>query len=107
VIAVLDWELSTLGHPLSDLGNLTQPFTIDCEEPSKMTDKNYSPQSLSLSMGGLPDDDSNPLPTKDWILNKYCEFSGRKFPIKGWAFCEVWAWFRVSFEGGLGLEILF
>ncbi len=28
VIGILDWELSTLGHPLSDLANLLQPFAI-------------------------------------------------------------------------------
>ena len=28
VIGVIDWELSTLGHPFSDLANLLQPFYI-------------------------------------------------------------------------------
>lgn len=28
VIGILDWELSTLGHPLSDLANLLQPFDL-------------------------------------------------------------------------------
>jgi aminoglycoside phosphotransferase (APT) family kinase protein len=32
VIGVLDWELSTLGHPFSDLANLLQPHYV----PSNM-----------------------------------------------------------------------
>ena len=28
VIGLLDWELSTIGHPLSDLANLTQPLQL-------------------------------------------------------------------------------
>lgn len=29
VIAVLDWELCTFGHPLFDLANVLQPFSVD------------------------------------------------------------------------------
>ncbi|GAM82753.1 hypothetical protein ANO11243_007390 [Dothideomycetidae sp. 11243] len=28
VIGILDWEMSTIGHPLSDLSNLLTPFTV-------------------------------------------------------------------------------
>jgi aminoglycoside phosphotransferase (APT) family kinase protein len=28
VIAILDWELCTIGHPLADLGNILQPYTL-------------------------------------------------------------------------------
>jgi len=31
VIGLLDWELSTIGHPLSDLANLVQPIEISTE----------------------------------------------------------------------------
>jgi len=31
VIGLLDWELSTIGHPLSDLANLAQPIQIPPE----------------------------------------------------------------------------
>lgn len=37
VIGVLDWELSTLGHPYSDLTNLLQPFYI----PTGVDDVGY------------------------------------------------------------------
>ena len=28
VIGILDWEMSTIGHPLSDLSNLLSPYTV-------------------------------------------------------------------------------
>ena len=31
VIGLLDWELSTIGHPLSDLANLVQPLQLSIE----------------------------------------------------------------------------
>jgi len=31
VVAILDWELTTLGSPLSDLANLTMPFAISAK----------------------------------------------------------------------------
>lgn len=32
VIGILDWEMSTIGHPLSDLVNLTSPFYLGDQE---------------------------------------------------------------------------
>lgn len=29
VIGILDWEMATVGHPLSDLVNLTMPYNMD------------------------------------------------------------------------------
>ena len=31
MIGLLDWELSTIGHPLSDLANLVQPLQLSSE----------------------------------------------------------------------------
>jgi len=31
VVGLLDWELSTIGHPLSDLANLVQPLMLSAE----------------------------------------------------------------------------
>ncbi|KAG7566894.1 hypothetical protein FFLO_01395 [Filobasidium floriforme] len=54
VVGVLDWELCTLGSPLSDLGNLTLPHSID---PSDVPDE-CKPASIShsrlLSSRGQP-----------------------------------------------------
>jgi aminoglycoside phosphotransferase (APT) family kinase protein len=35
VIGILDWEMATVGHPLSDLCNLTSPYFIDTAEHSR------------------------------------------------------------------------
>lgn len=34
VLAVLDWELSTLGDPISDLAYCCMPYHLDPEQPS-------------------------------------------------------------------------
>ncbi|KAK7908132.1 phosphotransferase enzyme family protein [Apiospora marii] len=34
VIGILDWEMSTVGHPLSDLANIMHPFYIASGDPS-------------------------------------------------------------------------
>ena len=33
VVAVLDWELSTLGDPVSDLAYVTMPYHMDPHQP--------------------------------------------------------------------------
>lgn len=35
VIGILDWEMATVGHPLSDICNLTSPYFIDGTEHQK------------------------------------------------------------------------
>lgn len=32
VIGILDWEMATIGHPLSDIANLTSPYFLDSAE---------------------------------------------------------------------------
>ncbi|KFY28896.1 hypothetical protein V493_02693 [Pseudogymnoascus sp. VKM F-4281 (FW-2241)] len=59
VIGVLDWEMSTIGHPLSDVVNLTMPFI---DGPNKH--KGFVP-------GATPG-----LPTKDQVISWYAETSG-------------------------------
>lgn len=47
VIGILDWEMATVGHPLSDLCNLTSPYYIDGTEH---TVENFRPGAVP----GLP-----------------------------------------------------
>ncbi len=59
VIGILDWELSTLGHPLSDLANLLQPYSIPCSTPEEINDpsgweKSRREGGLLLALGNLP-----------------------------------------------------
>jgi aminoglycoside phosphotransferase (APT) family kinase protein len=100
VIAVLDWELSTLGHPLSDLANLLQPFSMPCPNPAQINDPDEVKRAqargeMFMLLGNLTDEQS-PVPQKAELMQVYCQSVGRVYPIPGWSFCEAWAWFRAA-----------
>lgn len=84
VIAILDWELCTVGHPLADLANLLQPFSW----PEDLFGKNI----------GLKDT-KEPLPegliTVDEALQLYRQVTGYD-AAKDWTFAQVSAHFRLS-----------
>jgi len=65
VIAVLDWELSTLGHPLADLG-----YCLMLHEEDSEVRAGYSLKNLDLEILGIP--------TKDYLVQKYCEMVDRE-----------------------------
>lgn len=50
VAAVLDWELSTIGHPLADLGYFLMPYRLDAKQTSNGL------RGLDLSAMGIPDE---------------------------------------------------
>ncbi len=80
VIAVLDWELSTLGHPLSDLAYNCLPY--------------HWPQESFGDMRGL--DPSTPgIPTEADYVARYCERTGRG-KIENWTFYLVLSLFRLA-----------
>ncbi|MBL27812.1 MAG: phosphotransferase family protein [Rhodospirillaceae bacterium] len=62
VVAVFDWELSTLGHPLADLGYNCMPFHTTPEEFGGL-------KGLDLAALGLPDEKA--------YIAAYCERTGR------------------------------
>lgn len=100
MIALLDWELSTRGHPLSDLANLLQPLSLDCSDVSIVNDpeggeKARAKGEMFQFLGGL-DPEISPIPSKEELMRTYCEAVGRPYPIQDWSFCEAWGWFRVS-----------
>ncbi len=64
VIAVLDWELSTLGHPLADLG-----YNLMLHEEDSDVRSGFSLKNLDLVKLGIP--------TKDYLVEKYCEMVNR------------------------------
>ncbi|KAH0351136.1 APH-domain-containing protein, partial [Aureobasidium melanogenum] len=67
VIGILDWEMSTIGHPLSDLSNLLSPFTLA-----------DSPIARSIGRGSeifLPGNTPG-LPTKQQCIEWYREVAG-------------------------------
>lgn len=46
VIAVLDWELSTIGHPLADLGFCCMPWNTSSDEYGGVIDKDFAAMGI-------------------------------------------------------------
>jgi len=68
VIAVLDWELSTIGNPLADFTNLLM-------------------QWVNGSIAALPDLKAHGIPTMDEYVAEYCRLTGRSgLPDLNWYF---------------------
>ncbi|KAI1767398.1 phosphotransferase enzyme family protein [Hypoxylon sp. FL1150] len=59
VAGILDWEMSTVGHPLSDLANLLHPF-VSAELSSSSSSPPSSPPSSSSTSSSSP---SSPNPS--------------------------------------------
>jgi len=64
IAALLDWELSTLGHPLADLGYLCMPYHLPADVPGVR-----GLQGLDLEGLGLPGQTE--------LIAHYCAASGR------------------------------
>lgn len=84
VLGVLDWELSTLGHPLSDLGYNLMPWTNLAEEYHGLGDRD-------LAALGIPDAAA--------YTARY--FATRGLPVDDSPFYTAFAYFRLAviFEG--------
>ncbi len=84
IIAVLDWELSTLGHPLAD-------FSYHCMAW-------HIPPGSFRGIGGL-DLTSLGIPTEDAYIGRYCERTGLTTPdaLKAdWNFYLAYNLFRLA-----------
>jgi aminoglycoside phosphotransferase (APT) family kinase protein len=84
VLAVLDWELSTLGHPLAD-------FSYHCMAW-------HIPYQLSRGIGGL-DISSLGIPGEVEYVRRYCERTGRGAPegvMADWNFYLAYNLFRIA-----------
>lgn len=79
VVAVLDWELSTLGHPLADLGYL-------CMGYHSSTDL-YGFGDADLAALGIPSEAE--------LVTWYCRLTGRS-GIPHWHFYLAFALFRMA-----------
>jgi aminoglycoside phosphotransferase (APT) family kinase protein len=82
VVAVLDWELSTTGHPLGDLMYHAMEW--------------YRPAAAD-SRGALDEADLTVLgiPTLEAYVTRYCERAGRP-PVENLAFHKAYNLFRVA-----------
>ncbi|KAI1496564.1 aminoglycoside phosphotransferase-like protein [Biscogniauxia marginata] len=87
VVGILDWEMSTVGHPLSDLANLMQPF-YSAEMLTWGNDGKGSSatKAITSSPAFLPGATPG-LPTPETVLRWYAEAAGTWDPAPeiGWA----------------------
>jgi aminoglycoside phosphotransferase (APT) family kinase protein len=81
IIAVLDWELATLGHPLSDLAYACMYYHLPAGE----------------GRGGLADVDLRELgiPDENEFIAQYCRHAGRA-RIENWPFFLAFSCFRMA-----------
>ncbi len=81
IIAVVDWELSTLGHPLADLGYFCMALRL--------------PRNPALpGLGGM-DRVALGIPDEAAILARYSTQSGRPIP-EDWPFVLAFSFFRLA-----------
>ncbi|KAL5121198.1 hypothetical protein ACEQ8H_000666 [Pleosporales sp. CAS-2024a] len=67
VIGILDWEMSTIGHPLSDLNNLLAPYLTASSAKAKAIGRAHA----AFQPGATPG-----LPTRDQLVQWYSEVAG-------------------------------
>eukprot|EP00040_Diaphanoeca_grandis_P041787 m.263516 g.263516 ORF g.263516 m.263516 type:complete len:387 (+) comp50708_c0_seq1:111-1271(+) len=78
VMAVLDWEISTLGHPLADLGYFVMPWT----------------NPLEFLGRGIPEG----VPTENEFVRQYCARMGSSYEetSKEFIFWKILNWFKAA-----------
>lgn len=82
IVAVLDWELSTLGHPLADFAYHALTWRLSAEEFRGM-------RGADLAALGIPDEQT--------YLDQYCRRSGRgPIPPEEWNFYLAYSMFRLA-----------
>lgn len=78
ILAVLDWELSTIGHPLADLAYFCLPYHLP-------------PDDLRSFRGAAPKDLA--IPSEDELKAAYCRETGRS-DLPHWTYFLVFSLFR-------------
>jgi aminoglycoside phosphotransferase (APT) family kinase protein len=82
VLAVIDWELATIGHPLSDLAYNCLPYHVPPDVPG---------------IGGLRDNDpaATGIPDEGRYIAAYCALTGRR-AIDDWQYYLAFSLFRTA-----------
>jgi len=80
IVAVVDWELSTLGHPLGDLAYNCLTYYLPAE---------------ALGRVDLVDSDRSGMPTEADYVAAYCRYSGRS-GVQQWNFYLAFSMFRLA-----------
>jgi aminoglycoside phosphotransferase (APT) family kinase protein len=82
IIAVLDWELATLGHPISDLAYACMYYRIE-----QKADGSGGLDGVDLAALGIPDE-------REFVA-MYCRHAGRDH-IADWPFFLAFSYFRMA-----------
>ena len=82
VVAVLDWELSTLGHPLGDLGWACRPYHCPPGIDGVLSFQDVDRISLGL-------------PSEEKFVESYCRRVGRS-AVPNWMFFVAFSFFRAA-----------
>ncbi|QIW95325.1 hypothetical protein AMS68_000843 [Peltaster fructicola] len=87
VIGILDWEMSTIGHPLSDLTNLLMPHTTADSKRAQAIGRAH-PGFLAGAIPGLP--------TKEQCLKWYAAVAGWEYSKAEFTWGEAFSVYRGS-----------
>ena len=86
LLAILDWELATIGHPMADLAYLASFYHLPQDgDPFK-------------GLGGA-NVAALGLPTEMELVTRYCAGVGRVFPAEDWPFYLAFSLFRSASIG--------
>ena len=81
ILAVLDWELSTLGDPLADFAYHALPWRLGADQFRGMADKDIA------ALG---------IPSEAAYLSRYCVATGREPDRDAYEFCIAYGMFRLA-----------
>ncbi|XP_064234767.1 acyl-CoA dehydrogenase family member 11 isoform X2 [Aotus nancymaae] len=82
VIAVLDWELSTIGHPLSDLAHLLLFY--------------FWPKTIPLINQGSYIQENSGIPSMEELISIYCRCRGINSILPNWNFFLALSYFKMA-----------
>ncbi|XP_057622328.1 acyl-CoA dehydrogenase family member 11 [Chionomys nivalis] len=82
VIAVLDWELSTFGHPLTDLAYLSLYY--------------FWPRTLPMPNGGFHIQENTGIPWMEELISIYCRCRGIDPNLPNWNFFTALSFFKLA-----------
>jgi len=81
VLAVIDWEAASWGHPFEDLAYFCFPY--------------HFPEEIDVIPGFKIGYRSEGIPSEDAMLSLYCELTGQSLPLPNWSFFLALVFFRV------------
>jgi aminoglycoside phosphotransferase (APT) family kinase protein len=81
VLAILDWELSTLGHPLADFAYHALPWRLTSEQFRGMAERKI------VALG---------IPSEEEYLHSYCATTRGAVDARDYEFCVAYSMFRLA-----------